>query len=94
MLINRLVLDMIRKALDKDISGIIKVVQEAHEKSISKTVPLDVKTLRKNLQVCVLSREHLVMVVDLDDKIEGAFIGVTPSYGTQEKSNRLISFSM
>jgi hypothetical protein len=68
---------MIRKALDRDITGIVKVVQEAHEKSISKTVPLDVKTLRKNIQVCVLSREHLVLIVELDGKIEGAFIGVT-----------------
>jgi hypothetical protein len=68
---------MIRKALDRDITGIIKVVQEAHEKSISKTVPLDVKTLRKNIQVCVLSAEHLVLVVELDGEIEGAFIGVT-----------------
>ena len=67
---------MIRKALDKDVTGIIKVVQEAHEKSVSKTVPLDVKTLRKNVQICVLSPEHLVMVVELDGKIEGAFIGV------------------
>jgi hypothetical protein len=68
---------MIRKALDKDVTSIMKVVQEAHEKSISKTVPLDVKTLRRSVQVCVLSREHLVMVVDLDGSIEGAFIGVT-----------------
>ena len=57
----RYCIDMIRKALDKDVTGIIKVVQEAHEKSVSKTVPLDVKTLRKNVQICVLSPEHLVM---------------------------------
>jgi RimJ/RimL family protein N-acetyltransferase len=68
---------MIRQALDRDITGIVKVVQEAHERSISKAVPLDVKTLRKNIQVCVLSAEHLVLIVELDDKIEGAFIGVT-----------------
>ena len=73
----RYCIDMIRNALDKDVTGIIKVVQEAHEKSVSKTVPLDVKTLRKNVQICVLSPEHLVMVVELDGKIEGAFIGVT-----------------
>ena len=68
---------MIREAKFEDISGIISVVKDAHEKSISSNVPLDPKVLRKNLQVCVLSKEHYVLVVDLGESIEGAFIGVT-----------------
>lgn len=68
---------MIRKAKDRDISGIINVVKEAHGKSLSNTVPLDSKTLRKNIQVCILSSEHLVLVVDIDGEVEGAIIGVT-----------------
>jgi len=68
---------MIREAEFKDISGIISVVKDAHGKSISISVPLDSKVLRKSLQVCILSREHYVLVVDLGGSIEGAFIGVT-----------------
>ena len=68
---------MIREGKFEDISGIIAVVKDAHEKSISSNVPLDSKVLRKNLQVCVLSKEHYVLVVDLGESIEGAFIGVT-----------------
>jgi hypothetical protein len=85
---------MIRQALDRDITGIVKVVQEAHERSISKAVPLDVKTLRKNIQVCVLSAEHLVLIVELDDKIEGAFIGVTHQlwYSRQKQSADLFFY--
>ena len=68
---------MIRKAESKDISGIMGVVKEAHTKSISNNVPLDPKTLRTNIQICVLSAEHFVVVVELDGEIEGALIGVT-----------------
>jgi len=53
------------------------VVKEAHTKSISNNVPLDPKTLRTNIQICVLSAEHFVVVVELDGEIEGALIGVT-----------------
>ena len=85
---------MIRNALDRDITGIIKVVQEAHDKSISKIVPLDVKTLRKNIQICILSSEHLVLVVELDEEIEGAFIGVTHQlwYSRKKQSSDLFLY--
>ena len=53
------------------------LVKEAHSKSISQFVKLDPKTLRTNVQVCILSAEHFVVVVELDNKIEGALIGVT-----------------
>jgi len=53
------------------------VVKEAHTKSISNNVPLDPKTLRTNIQICVLSAEHFVVVVELDGEIEGTLIGVT-----------------
>ncbi len=53
------------------------MVKEAHTKSISNNVPLDPKTLRTNIQICVLSAEHFVVVVELDGEIEGALIGVT-----------------
>ena len=68
---------MIRIAKNSDIKQIIGVCQEAHQLSLSKDVPLDEKILRKNIQVCVLSAEHLVNVVDIDGTIEGVFIGVT-----------------
>ena len=68
---------MIRKAENKDISGIMELVKEAHSNSISRFVKLDSKTLRTNVQVCVLSAEHFVVVAELDGKIEGAMIGVT-----------------
>jgi len=68
---------MIREAEFKDITGVISVVKDAHSKSISSSVPLDPKILRNNLQVCILSREHYVLVVELNGSIEGAFIGVT-----------------
>jgi len=68
---------MIRKAEYKDVSGIMKVVKEAHQKSVSNIVPLDAKTLRKNMQICILSAEHFVLVVELNEIIEGVFIGVT-----------------
>jgi len=55
---------MIRKAEFKDVSGIIQVAKDAHQKSLSRSVPLDAKTLRNNLQVCVLSAEHFVLVVE------------------------------
>ena len=68
---------MIRKAENKDVSGIMELVKEAHTPSISRFVKLDPKTLRTNIQVCVLSAEHFVVVVELEGKIEGAMIGVT-----------------
>ena len=68
---------MIRIAKNSDIKQIIRVCQEAHQLSLSKDVPLDEKILRKNIQVCVLSAEHLVNVVDIGGTIEGVFIGVT-----------------
>ena len=68
---------MIRIAKNSDIKQIIGVCQEAHQLSLSKDVPLDEKILWKNIQVCVLSAEHLVNVVDIDGTIEGVFIGVT-----------------
>ena len=68
---------MIRKAENKDVSGIMVLVKEAHTQSISRFVKLDPKTLRTNIQVCVLSAEHFVVVVELEGKIEGAMIGVT-----------------
>ncbi len=68
---------MIRKAENKDVSGIMELVKEAHSKSISQFVKLDPKTVRTNVQVCILSAEHFVLVVELDSKIEGVLIGVT-----------------
>ena len=68
---------MIRIAKNSDIKQIIRVCQEAHQLSLSKDVPLDENILRKNIQVCVLSAEHLVNVVAIDGTIEGVFIGVT-----------------
>jgi len=68
---------MIRKAEFKDVSAIIKVSKDAHQKSLSVSVPIDSKLLRNNLQVCILSAEHFVLVVELEGKIEGVFIGVT-----------------
>jgi len=53
------------------------LVKEAHSKSISRFVKLDPKTLRTNVQICVLSAEHFVIVVELNGKIEGVMIGVT-----------------
>ena len=68
---------MIRKAEFKDVSGIMEVAKDAHEKSLSNSVAIDPKTLRNNLQVCILSTEHFVLVLELEGRIEGAFIGVT-----------------
>jgi GNAT superfamily N-acetyltransferase len=68
---------MIRKAEFKDVSGIMEVAKDAHEKSLSNSVAIDPKTLRNNLQVCILSAEHFVLVVELEGEIEGVFIGVT-----------------
>ena len=68
---------MIRKAVNQDVSKIVDLCKEAHEESKITTAPLDPKTLRTNVQICVLSAEHLVMVVEVDDKIEGMIIGVT-----------------
>ena len=76
---------MIRKAESKDISGIMGVVKEAHTKSISNNVPLDPKTLRTNIQICVLSAEHFVVVVELDGEIEGTLIGVTHQLWSSRK---------
>ena len=67
---------MIRVANNSDIPQIIKVCKEAHQLSISKDVPLDEGILRKNTQVCILSAEHLVNVVEIGGAIEGVFIGV------------------
>ena len=68
---------MIRAAVNGDIPQIIKVVKEAHKESSSKGVPLDEEIIRKNVQVCILSAEHLVNVVEIVGVIEGVFIGVT-----------------
>ena len=68
---------MIRKAVSQDVSQIVDLCKEAHEESKITTAPLDPKTLRTNVQICVLSAEHLVLVVEVDDKIEGLIIGVT-----------------
>ena len=68
---------MIRKAEFKDVSGIMEVAKDAHEKSLSSSVSIDPKTLRTSLQVCILSAEHFVLVVELEGEIEGVFIGVT-----------------
>tara|TARA_R100001086_G_scaffold208318_1_gene124110 strand:+ start:178 stop:627 length:450 start_codon:yes stop_codon:yes gene_type:complete len=68
---------MIRKAEFKDVSAIMEVAKEMHKKSLSVSVPVDSKLLRNNLQVCILSAEHFVLVVELEGKIEGALIGVT-----------------
>ena len=68
---------MIRPAKGADIKQIITLCKEAHQLSTSKGVPLDEKILWKNIQVCVLSAEHLVNVIEVQGKIEGAFIGVT-----------------
>ena len=68
---------MIRKAVNQDVSKIVDLCKEAHEESKITTAPLDPKTLRTNVQICVLSAEHLVMVVEVDDKIECMIIGVT-----------------
>jgi len=68
---------MIRKAEFKDVSGIMEVAKDAHEKSLSNSVAIDPKTLRNNLQVCILSAEHFVLVVELEGEIEGVFIGVS-----------------
>ncbi len=67
---------MIRVAKNSDLPKIIKVCKEAHQLSISKDVPLDEDILRKNTQVCILSAEHLVNVVEIGGDIEGVFIGV------------------
>jgi len=85
---------LIRVAKEGDIKRIIEVCKEAHEASISKDVPLDVKTLRKNIQVCILSREHLVLVVVLDDEVEGIFIGVTHQlwYSRRKQATDLILY--
>ena len=55
----------------------MRVAKEAHERSLSSFVPIDPKILRNNLQVCILSAEHFVVVVELKGKIEGVLIGVT-----------------
>ena len=68
---------MIRAAVNSDIPQIIKVVKEAHKESSSKDVPLAEEIIRKNVQVCILSAEHLVNVVEIVGVIEGVFIGVT-----------------
>ena len=68
---------MIRAAVNGDIPQIIKVVKEAHKESSSKDVPLAEEIIRKNVQVCILSAEHLVNVVEIVGVIEGVFIGVT-----------------
>ena len=61
---------MIRKAEFKDVSGIMEVAKDAHEKSLSSSVSIDPKTLRNSLQVCILSTEHFVLVVELEGNIE------------------------
>ena len=83
---------MIRIAKNSDIKQIIRVCQEAHQLSLSKDVPLDENILRKNIQVCVLSAEHLVNVVDIDGTIEGVFIGVTHQLGYSIKKQAVDLF--
>ena len=68
---------MIRRAENKDLSKIVELSREGHTESVITTAPLDVKTLRTNLQICILSAEHLVLVVDIEDEIKGIMIGVT-----------------
>jgi|TARA_Y100000310_G_C20526824_1_gene736461 GNAT superfamily N-acetyltransferase len=68
---------MIRAAVPHDIPHIIRICKEAHELSVSKGVPLDEGILKKNIQICILSAEHLVNVVETAGAIEGVFIGVT-----------------
>ena len=83
---------MIRKAVNKDLAGLIKLAKEAHEKSISNSVKLDVKLIRKNIQICILSAEHFVFVVEIDGEIEGAIIWSDSSVVVFKKqaSNRFI----
>ena len=85
---------MIRIAKNSDIKQIIRVCQEAHQLSLSKDVPLDEKILRKNIQVCVLSAEHLLNVVDVAGSIEGVFIGVTNQlwYSKKKQSTDLFFY--
>ncbi len=68
---------MIRKAENKDLSKIVELSREGHTESVITTAPLDVKTLRTNLQICILSAEHLVLIVDIEGEIKGIMIGVT-----------------
>ena len=85
---------MIRIAKNRDIKQIIRVSKEAHQLSISNDVPLDEKILWKNIQVCVLSAEHLVNVVDVAGSIEGVFIGVTNQlwYSKKKQSTDLFFY--
>ena len=85
---------MIRAAKNSDIKQIIRVCKEAHELSISNDVPLDEKILWKNIQVCVLSAEHLVNVVDVAGSVEGVFIGVTHQlwYSKKKQSTDLFFY--
>ena len=80
---------MIRAAVNGDIPQIIKVVKEAHKESSSKGVPLDEEIIRKNVQVCILSAEHLVNVVEIVGVIEGVFIGVTSGIGDMDRTKKL-----
>ena len=81
---------MIRVAKNSDLPQIIKVCKEAHQLSVSKNVPLDEGVLKKNTQVCILSAEHLVNLVEIDGSIEGVFIGVTNQLWYSRKNKPLI----
>ena len=85
---------MIRVAKTSDIKQIIKVCKEAHQLSVSKDVPLDDKILWKNLQICILSAEHQVNVVDVAGSVEGVFIGVTHQlwYSRKKQSTDLFFY--
>ena len=85
---------MIRAANNSDIKQITRVCKEAHQLSISNDVPLDEKILWKNIQVCVLSAEHLVNVVDVAGSVEGVFIGVTHQlwYSKKKQSTDLFFY--
>ena len=85
---------MIRIAKNSDIKQIIRVCKEAHQLSISNEVPLDEKILWKNIQVCVLSAEHIVNVVDVAGSVEGVFIGVTHQlwYSKKKQSTDLFFY--
>ena len=86
---------MIRKAVNQDAAKILDLCKEAHEESTITTAPLDPKTLRTNLQICVLSAEHLVLVVEVDDKIEGMIIGVTHQlwYSRKKQATDLLFYT-
>lgn len=68
---------MIRQGRFSDIKGIIKVFEEAHDKSVSFHVPINIKELTKSLQIIINSREHCCFVTEIDGQIEGVMLGVS-----------------